>query len=105
MDSSGSNLGNTKMFLLTTTTMTEFITIHLSHFGCIKSTILAGLRQMYIDSSYPNLDIGIKISNVFINPAIIDPNEQLCITRCTFLLSRIIPKAEKKLKKPTKEPF
>ena len=105
MDSSDSNLGNTKMFLLTTTEISEFITIHLSHFGCIKSTILAGLREMYIESSCPNLGIGIKISNVFINPAVIDPNEGFCITGCTFLLSQIISKAGDKLKKPTKEPF
>ena len=60
---------------------------------------------MYIESSCPNLDIGIKISNVFINPAVIDPNKGFCITRCTFLLSHIISKAGDKLKKPTKEPF
>ena len=100
-----SNLGNTKMFLLTTTKMSEFMTINPSHFGCIKSTILAGLRQMYIDSPCSNLGIGIKISNVSINPAIIDLNEGFCITRCTFLLSHIISKAGDKLKKPTKEPF
>ena len=60
------------MFWLTTTKMSKFITIHLSHFGCIKSTILTGLRQMHIDSSCPNLGICIKISNVSINSAIID---------------------------------
>ena len=59
---------------------------------------------MYIDSSHSNLGIGIKILNVSINPAIIDPNEECCITRCTFL-SHIIPRARNKLKKPTKEPF
>ena len=48
---------------------------------------------------------GIKFSNVSINPAIIDPNEGFCITRCTFLLSHIIPNVRDKLKKPTKEPF
>ena len=85
--------------------MSEFMTINPSHFGCIKSTILAGLRQMYIDSPCSNLGIGIKISNVSINPAIIDPNKGFCITRCTFLLSHIIPKAGDKLKKRTKEPL
>ena len=105
MDSPCSNSGNTKMFLLTITKMSDFMMIHPSHFGCIKSTILAGLRQMYIDSSCSNLGISIKISNVSINPAIIDPNQGFCITRCTFLLSHIIPKASNKLKKPTKESF
>ena len=105
MNSPCSNLGNTKMFLLTTTKMSEFMTIHLSHFGCIKSTILAGLRKMYIDSSWPNLGIGIKISGASIGPSVINPNEGCCITRCTFLLTHIIPRAGDKLKKPTKEPF
>ena len=85
--------------------MSEFMTIHLSHFGCIKSTILAGLRKMYIDSSWPNLGIGIKISGASIGPSVINPNEGCCITRCTFLLTHIIPRAGDKLKKPTKEPF
>ena len=58
---------------------------------------------MYMDSSCPNLGIGIKISNVSIGPSVIDPNEGFCITRCTFLLSHIIPKAGDKLKKPTKK--
>ena len=105
MDSPCPNLGNTKMFLLKTTKMSEFMTIHPSHFGCIKSTIVAGLRQMYIDSSCPSLGIGIKISNVSINPEIIDLNERFCITRCTFLLTHIIPRAGNKLKKPTKGSF
>ena len=104
-DSPCPNLDNTKMFLLTTTKISEFITIHPSHFGCIKSTILAGLRKMYRDSSCPSLGIGIKISDVLIGPSVIDPNEGCCITRCTFLLSHIIPKVGDKLKKPTKEPF
>ena len=85
--------------------MSEFMTIHPSHFGCIKSTILAGLRKMYIDSSYPNLGISIKISDVSIGPSVMDPNEGCCITRCTFLLTHIIPRAGDKLKKSTKEPF
>ena len=85
--------------------MSEFMAIQPSHFGCIKSTISAGLRQMYIDIPCPNLGISIKISNVSIDPAITDPNEGFCITKCTFLLSYIIPKAGDKLKKPTKEPF
>ena len=85
--------------------MSEFMTIHPSHFGCIKSTILAGLRKMYIDSSCPNLGIGIKISGALIGPSVTNPNEGCCITRCTFLLIHIIPRAGGKLKKPTKEPF
>ena len=93
------------MFLLTTTKMSEFITIHPSHFGCIKSTILAGLRRMYINSSCPKLSIGIKISDVPIDPSVIDPNEGFCITGCTFSLTHIIPKAGEKLEKPTKESF
>ena len=105
VDSPCSNLGNTKMLLLTATKMSEFMTIRPSHFECRKSTILVGLRQMYINSSCSNLGIGIKISNISVNPAIIDPNEGFCITRCTFLLSHIIPKARDKLKKPTRERF
>ena len=105
MDSPCSNLDKTKMFLLATTKLSEFMTIHPSHFGCIKSTILTGLRQMYIDSFCLSLGIGIKISNVSINPAIIDPNEGFCITRCTFLLTHIISNVGDKLKKPTKDPF
>ena len=91
------------MFLQTK--MSDFITIHPSHFGCIKSTILAGLRKMYIDSSCPNLGTGMKISDVSIGPSVIDSNEECSITRCTFLLTHIIPRAGDKLKKPTKEPF
>ena len=82
--------------------MSEFMTIHPSHFGCIKSTVLAGMRKMYMDSSFPNLGVGIKISDVSIGPSVIDPNEGFCITRCAFLLSHIILKAGDKLKKPTK---
>ena len=98
------NLGDTKIFLLTTTKMSEFMTMQPSHFVCIKSTILKGLRQMYIDSPCPSLGVGIKISHVSVDPAVIDPNEGCCITRCTFLLTHI-SKAGDKLKKPTKEPF
>ena len=103
MDSPCSNLGNTKMFL--STKMSEFMTIHPSHFGCIKSTVLAGLRKMYIDSPCSNLDIGIKISDVSIDHSVIDPNEGCYITGCIFLLRHIIPRARNKLKNPTKEPF
>ena len=85
--------------------MSEFMIVHPSHFGCIKSTVLAGMRKMFIDSSYPNLGIGIKISDVSIGPSVIDSNEGFCITRCTFLLTHIIPKAGDKLKKPTKNFF
>ena len=85
--------------------MSEFMSIHPPHFGCIKSAILVGLRKMYIDSSCPNFGIGIKISNVSIDPSVIDPNEGCCITRCTFLLPHIIIRAGDKLEKPTKEPF
>ena len=91
------------MFL--STKMSEFMTIHPSHFGCIKSTILAGLRGMYIASPCPNFGIGIKISDVSIGPSAIYPNEGCYITGCTFLLTHIIPRAGDKLKKPTKEPF
>ena len=105
MDSPCSNLGNTKMFLLTTTKMSKSMTIHPSHIGCVKSSILTWLKQMYIDSSCPNLGIGIKISDVSIGPSVIDSNEGFCITRCTFLLTHIISKAGDKLKKPTKNFF
>ena len=73
--------------------MGEFMTIHPSNFGCIKSAVLTELRQVYTDSSCPNLGIVIKISNVSINSAIIDPNEGCCLVKCTFLLQHIIPKA------------
>ena len=63
------------------------MTIRLSHFGCIKSAVLKGLRQMYIDGSCPSLGIGIKVSDVLVCPAVIDPNGGFCITRCTFLLT------------------
>ena len=79
--------------------------MHSSHFGCIKSTVLIGLRQMYIDGSYPGLGISIKISGVLVGLPVIDPNEECCIMRCTFLLAHIIPRAVDKLKRPTKESF
>ena len=63
------------MFLLKTTKMSEFLTIHLSHFGCIKSAVLTGLRQMYIDGSCPSLGIGTKISGLSVDSSVIDPNE------------------------------
>ena len=87
------------MFLLATTKMSEFMTIHPSNFGCIKSTALAGMRKMYIDSSCSNFGVGIKIPDVSIDPSVIDPNKEFCITRCTFLLSHIIPRAGDRLKK------
>ena len=79
--------------------------LHPSQLGCVKSSILTWLKQMDIDSSCPNLGIGIEISGVHVGPAIIEPNEGCCITRCRFLLSHIIPKAGDKLKKPTKKPL
>ena len=79
--------------------------IHPPHFECIKSTILPGVRQMYIDGSCPSLDIGIKISGLSVGPSVIDPNEGCCITRCIFLLVHIIPRAGCKLKRLTKECF
>ena len=93
------------MFLQTTTKMSEFMTIHPSHFGRIKSAVLKGLRQMYIDGSCPGLGIGIKISGLSVGPSVIDPNEECCITRCTFLLTHIIPRAGDKLKRSTKKSF
>ena len=79
--------------------------IHPSHFGCIKSAVLTGLRKMYIGGSCQGLGIGIKISDVFVGPSVIDPNEGCCITSCTFLLTYIIPRARDKLKRSTKESF
>ena len=38
-------------------------------------------------------------------PLVIDRNEGCCITRCTFLLTHIIPRAGEKLKIPTKKFF
>ena len=99
IDSPCSNLGNTKMFLLTTIKMSGFITIHPSHFGCITSTILAGMKPC------PNLGIGIKIPDVSIDPLVIDPKEGCCVVMCTFLLTHIIPGIGDKLRKPTKNLF
>ena len=66
------------------------MTIHPSHFRCMKSTILAALRKMFIDSSCPNLGIGIKNSDALMGLSVIDPNQGCYITRCTFLLTHII---------------
>ena len=85
--------------------MSEFMTIHPSHFECIKSTILTGLRQTYIDGSCLSLGIGIKISILSVGPSVIDPNEGCCITRCTYVLTHIIPRAGDKLKRSTKKSF
>ena len=63
------------------------MTIHPSHFGCIKSAVLKGLEQVYIDGFCPGLGIGIKVSDVSEGSPVIDPNEGCCITRCTFLLT------------------
>ena len=93
------------MFLQTTKKMIEFMTIHPSHFGCIKSAVLTGLRQMYIDDSCQGLGIGFNISGLPVCPLVIDPNEGCCTTRCTFLLTHIIPRAGEKLKRPTKKFF
>ena len=103
IDSPRSNFKQYTKFL--STKMSEFMTIHLSQLGCIKPIVLAWLRKMYIDSSCSNLGIGIKISDMSIYPSVIDPNEGCCITRCTFLLTYIIPGIEDKLKKPTKKSF
>ena len=51
------------------------MTIHPSHFGWIKSAVLTGLRQMYIDGSCPDLGIGIKVLDVSVGLSVIDPNE------------------------------
>ena len=75
-----------EMFSRITTKMIELITLHPSHFGCVKSSILTRLKQMYIDCPCPNLGIDIEISRVSVDLAIIDPNEGCCLTRCTFLL-------------------
>ena len=85
--------------------MSEFMNIHPSHFGCIKSAVLTGLRQMYIGGSCPVLCIGIKISDVLVGPSVIGPKKGFCITWCTFLLTHIIPRSGNKLKRPTKESF
>ena len=81
------------------------MTIHPSHFGCIKSTILTRLKQMYIDSSYPNLGTDIEMSGVHVGPAIIDPNEGCYVAACTFLLTHIIPRTGDKLKRTAKKSF
>ena len=79
--------------------------MHPSYFGCIKSAVLKELRQVYIDGSCPGLGIDIKISDVLVGPSVIDTNEGCCITKCTFLLTDIIPRAGDKLKRPTKNIF
>ena len=81
------------------------MTIYPSHFGCIKSAVVTGLRQVYIDGSCPGLGIGIKISDVSVGPSVTDPNKGCYITRCTFLLTHIIPRAGDKLKRPTRKSF
>ena len=82
--------------------MSEFMTIHPSQFGCIKSAVLTGLRQMYINSSCPNLGTVINISNASINSAIIDHKKGCCLVECTFLLQHIVPKIWDNLKKKKK---
>ena len=81
------------------------MTIHPSHFGCIKSAALTRQRQMYIDGSCPGLGVGTKTSDVSVGPSVIDPNKGCCIARCTILLTHVIPWGGDKLKKPTKESF
>ena len=81
------------------------MTIHNSHFGCIKSAVLAGLRQMYIDGSCSSLGISIKIAGLSVGPSVIDPNKGCYTTMCTFLLTHIVPRAGEKLKRPTKKSF
>ena len=81
------------------------MTIHNSHFGCIKSAVLAGLRQIYIDGSCSSLGISIKISGLSVGPSVIDPNKGCYTTMCTFLLTHIVPRAGEKLKRPTKKSF
>ena len=44
-------------------------------------------------------------SGVSVGPSVIDANEGCCITRCTFLLTHIIPRAGDKLKRPAKKSF
>ena len=72
------------MFLQTTIKMSKFMTIRLSHFGCIKSAVLKGLRQMYIDGSCPSLGIGIKVSDVLVCPAVIDLTEDFALRGVHF---------------------
>ena len=81
------------------------MTIHPSHFGCIKSAVSTGLRQMYIDDFCPGLGTCIKVSDLSVRPLVIDPKEGCCITRCTFLFTHIIPRVRDKLKRLTKESF
>ena len=99
------NQNHHKMFLPTITRMSEFVMLYPSQFGCAKSSILTRLNPMYIDSSCPNLDIGIKIPSMCINSTVIDPKEWCCVARCTFLLRHIIPSPGDKLTKSTKKSF
>ena len=52
-----------------------------------------------------DLGIGIKISDVSVGPSVIDPNEGCCVTKCTFLLTHIIPRGWDRLRRPTKKSF
>ena len=72
------------MFLQTTTKMSEFMTIRPSHFECIKSAVLTGMRLMYIDGSCPGLGIGIKILDVSVGPPIIDPTKNVALQGVHF---------------------
>ena len=83
--------------------MSEFMTIHLSHFGCIKLAVLKGLRQMYIDGSCPGLGISIKISDVSVGPSVIDPNEGMLHYKVYIFVDTYHSRAGDKLKRPTKE--
>ena len=84
--------------------MSESMTIHASHFWCIKSAVLKGLQQIYIDGSCPGLGIGIKISDASVGPAVIDPYKGCCILRCTIINAYHF-RAGDKLRRPTKESF
>ena len=60
---------------------------------------------MYIDGSCPGLGIGIKISGLLVVLLVIDPNKVCCITRCTFSLMHIIPRARELVEKAHQEIF
>ena len=95
----------TEMFSPKITRISEFVILHPSQSGRVKSSILTRLKQMHIDSSFPNLGIDTEMSDVHVSSAIIDSNERCCVAMCTFLLTHIIPSFGGKLRKPTKKSF
>ena len=60
------------------------MTIHPSHFGCIISAVLTGLRQMYIDGFCPGLGIGIKVSDLSVGPLVLTLKKDVALRGVHF---------------------